>query len=253
VSPIKFCTSTTILLALLSGKAMGESPEDIPTLQDQVRIPSEIMEAAHRAKAAATVKPDIQARAAAVMEQVNSEAWQRQKNQFLAAIKNQHGIPEEEQSKTPSTRARPLLFISSSMPEITLRNYARDLEKVKGVMVLRGMIGGMETTQATMKFVAGLLKKNPLCEGPKCALRDIEVVVDPIQFQKHGIHQVPALVVEPSFDFQSYCESGANEMTTPRPVVYGDANLRSLLNSLTNMSDGTSAKALLAAMEMPND
>ncbi|MFP3442281.1 conjugal transfer protein TrbC, partial [Pantoea sp. SIMBA_133] len=81
------------------------------------------------------MKPDIQARAAAVMEQVNSEAWQRQKNQFLAAIKNQHGIPEEEQSKTPSTRARPLLFISSSMPEITLRNYARDLEKVKGVMV----------------------------------------------------------------------------------------------------------------------
>ena len=102
MSPIKFCTSTTILLALLSGKAMGESPEDIPTLQDQVRIPSEIMEAAHRAKTAATVKPDIQARAAATShpERIHFTGY-RNDAPAIAAASDVFVLPSKEREGLP--------------------------------------------------------------------------------------------------------------------------------------------------------
>jgi hypothetical protein len=102
-----------------------------------------------------------------------------------------------------------------------------------------------------MEFIAKILRKNPSCEGPRCVMRALDVVVDPVQFKNHGIAKVPALVMEPNFDFQSYCEKGATASGTSVPVVYGDASLRSLLERLTTMNGGTPAKRPFNNPEFP--
>ena len=252
MSHIKHLVPILLMTALGCGRALGEGREDMPSLPDQIEIPEEIMEAARQAKSNAVIQPEIQERVTTVMGRVNSSEWQQEKNRFLSAIREAQGLPEPEASEVAPSGARPLLFISSSMPEITLRNYVRDLEKVGGILVMRGMIGGMKRTQPTLRFISNLLKKDPSCEGAQCALREVEVVVDPIQFQKHGIRKVPALVVESEFDFQSYCEDGSDSLLASGPVVYGDASLSGLLNALASMTGGDSAKALLEMMEASN-
>jgi len=245
--------SLLLALCLISPSAFAES-EAIPTLPDQIQIPEEIMAAAQRAKEKAMESEAMRSRVSEVMAEVNSEQWQARKNDFLSLIRADAGLDPVESGDPDNEmpRSRPLLFISSSMPEITLRNYARDLEKVGGVMVMRGMIGGLRKTQPTMEFIAKILRKNPSCEGPRCVMRALDVVVDPVQFKYHGIARVPALIVEPNFDFQSYCEKGATASGTSVPVVYGDASLRSLLERLTTMNGGTPAKPLLAQLETSN-
>lgn len=240
-----------LALCLISPFGMAET-DAIPTLPDQIEIPEEYLAAAKRAKEQAMDSGAMRARVSDVMGQVNSEQWQARKNEFLSLLKADAGLDpagsDEPDSEPP--RSRPLLFISSSMPEITLRNYARDLEKVGGVMVMRGMIGGLRKTQPTMEFIAKVLRKNPSCEGPRCVMRALDVVVDPVQFKNHGIKKVPALVIETNFDFQSYCDKGATASDGSTPVVYGDAGLRSLLEQLITMNGGAPAKPLLAQLEI---
>jgi len=240
-----------LALCLLSPAAMAES-DAIPTLPDQIHIPDEYLAIAKKAKEQAMDSPAMKSRVSDVMKEVNSQQWQARKNDFLSLLRADAGLDpvDSDDSDRESSSSRPLLFISSSMPEITLRNYARDLEKVGGVMVMRGMIGGLQKTQPTMEFIAKVLRRNPACEGPRCSMRGLEVVVDPIQFKNHGITKVPALVVEPDFDFQSYCEKGAMGSVTGVPVVYGDASLRSLLERLTTMDGGAPAKPLLTKLEI---
>ncbi len=244
-----------LVLALsLTASMVMANEKEIPTLPDQIDIPEEYLAAAKRAKNQAMNSEVMRSRVSDVMEEVKSEQWQARKNEFLSLLRADAGLDpvESDDPDSEGPSSRPLLFISSSMPEITLRNYARDLEKVGGVMVMRGMIGGLERTQPTMEFIAKVLRRNPACEGPQCVMRSLDVVVDPIQFKNHGITKVPALVVEPDFDFQSYCEKGATPPGMGVPVVYGDASLRSLLERLTMMDGGTPAKPLLAQLENQN-
>ena len=245
--------SAIVAFCLASPFASADS-EPVPTLPDQIQIPDEYLAIAKQAKDAVMDSPAMQTRVTEVMEEVNSEQWQARKNEFLSLLRADAGLEPVDSGETESKSngSRALLFVSSSMPEITLRNYARDLEKVGGVMVMRGMIGGLQRTQPTMEFMAKVLRKNPACEGPRCAMRGLDVVIDPIQFRNHRITKVPALVVERHFDFGSYCEKGAEPASASLPVAFGDASLQSLLKALTTMAGGEPAETILAKLENPN-
>jgi type-F conjugative transfer system pilin assembly protein TrbC len=128
----------------------------------------------------------------------------------------------------------PVLFVSSSMPTATLRTYAAQLEKARGVMAFRGMPGGMTKVAPMAKLAAETLRLDPGCEGPACAMRDVQVIVDPLVFRQHGVTQVPALAMIPGDPALPYCE---REDESPRAahVVYGDAALSGLLEEIARL------------------
>jgi type-F conjugative transfer system pilin assembly protein TrbC len=91
------------------------------------------------------------------------------------------------------------IFISSSMPKETLRNYVRDVAKLRDPnvkLVMRGLIGGLKYIKPTMRFVSGILLKDLSCDPEKsrCARFAAGVNVDPLLFGRYGIKEVPAIV-----------------------------------------------------------
>ncbi len=128
----------------------------------------------------------------------------------------------------------PVLFASSSMPTATLRTYAAQLEKARGVIAFRGMPGGMTKVAPMAKLTAEILRLDPGCEGPACAMRDVQLIVDPLVFRQHGVTRVPALAMIPSDPVLPYCE---REDESPRAahVVYGDAALSGLLEEIARL------------------
>ena len=107
----------------------------------------------------------------------------------------------------------PVLFVSSSMPTATLRTYAAQIEKARGVIAFRGMPGGMTKVAPMAKLTAEMLRLDPGCEGPACVMRDIQVIVDPLVFRQHGVARVPALAMIPGDPALPYCE---REEESPR-------------------------------------
>jgi type-F conjugative transfer system pilin assembly protein TrbC len=91
------------------------------------------------------------------------------------------------------------IFISSSMPRETLRNYVRDVARLKDPnirLVMRGLVGGVTHIKPTMRFVSGITLKDTACDPEKsrCQRYATGVNVDPLLFRRYGIDQVPAIV-----------------------------------------------------------
>jgi len=128
----------------------------------------------------------------------------------------------------------PVLFVSSSMPVTTLRTYAAQLEKARGILAFRGMPGGLTKVAPMAKLSAEILRLDPGCEGPACAMRDVQLIVDPLVFRQHGVARVPALAMVPGDPALPYCE---REDESPRAihVVYGDAALSGLLEEYARL------------------
>lgn len=151
------------------------------------------------------------------------------------ALRQSLGLePADEQAlskSTPAIRTKgwvPVLFVSSSMPLPTLRSYAIQLEKVKGVLAFRGVPGGLKRMGPMAKLTAQILRIDPGCEGPNCAMRDVQLIVDPIAFRQHGITQVPALAMIPGDPTRAYCERD-DESPRAGHIVYGDSALFGML------------------------
>jgi len=113
------------------------------------------------------------------------------------------------------------VFISSSVPVHTLRNYARDFDAIKtsmAVMVMRGFVDGMKKAGPTLGFVRKILVKDPSCDGRKCEVYRVPVLIDPLLFRKYGINVVPAVVYAAKGD-ESY-------------ALYGDVSLDGALEMI---------------------
>jgi hypothetical protein len=99
----------------------------------------------------------------------------------------------------------PVLFVSSSVPIPTLRNYAVELEKVHGVMAFRGVPGGLHKMGPMAKLTAQILRLDPGCEG---RLRDAQ---RPAHHRSDRLSPTwdrpgPALAMVPGDPTQAYCE-----------------------------------------------
>lgn len=143
----------------------------------------------------------------------------------------------------------PVLFVSSSIPVPVLRAYAAQLERVRGVLAFRGMPGGLHKVGPMTKLSAEILRIDPACEGPACAMRNVQLIVDPIVFRQHGVTRVPALAMIPGDPTQAYCE---REEGSPRGayVVFGDSALSGLFEEYARLGgkeEVRHAQALLGA------
>jgi type-F conjugative transfer system pilin assembly protein TrbC len=216
--------------AIAARKPAGERQ---PALPD---APSLQQRRAFEALGHRTARPDLDARARDALA-AGQVAAAREREAMAARLGQALGLaPPDLKSlaggSLPSAPAGfvPLLFISSSMPVATLRSYAVQLERSGGAMALRGMPGGLHRVAPMAKLAAEILRIDPGCDGPACAMRGVQIVVDPIAFRQFGIGRVPALAMVPGDPAVPYCE---RDETSPQPAgrrlaVYGDAALTGL-------------------------
>ncbi|SEJ46754.1 Type-F conjugative transfer system pilin assembly protein [Sphingobium sp. AP50] len=131
----------------------------------------------------------------------------------------------------------PVLFLSSSIPITTLRTYAGQLERAHGVLAFRGAPGGLTKVGPMAKLSAEILRLDPGCEGPACAMRNVQLIVDPILFRQHGVARVPALGMLPGDPTQPYCEREEDSPTSTKAahLVYGDAALTGMFEAYARL------------------
>ena len=121
---------------------------------------------------------------------------------------------------------RVYVFISSSIPEQTLRAYAIDLEKLgkHAVLVMRGAIGGLKYIKPTAEWSTRILKKNPYCEG-QCETFKTKIIIDPFLFRKYGIDRVPAVVYAKGIQNLDGLSEGLIKSNNFSLISYGDVAL----------------------------
>jgi type-F conjugative transfer system pilin assembly protein TrbC len=157
---------------------------------------------------------------------------------------------------------RVYVFISSSMPLQTLRNYANSIDKGGDrnvVFVLRGMIGGISKLLPTMDFIGSILVKDSGClekslksgGSIECSTYGAEVLIDPMLFLRYEIVKVPAVVyatgVKP-FDADQSEGFEANTQVGSSKTVYGDASLDGIIETIADNTKSKSLEALLLKM-----
>ncbi|ORJ57503.1 type-F conjugative transfer system pilin assembly protein TrbC [Geothermobacter hydrogeniphilus] len=134
------------------------------------------------------------------------------------------------------------VFVSSSVPLQTLRNYAADMAALEGyapVMVFRGFVGGAGKIGPTANLVGEILKVDPGCDlsAGACDAWPVSVTVDPEKFRKFGIDRVPAIALDEG--------DGKDPLT-----VYGDASLPYALGLIAREMQG-GRKAVAAKKKAP--
>lgn len=132
------------------------------------------------------------------------------------------------------------IFISSSVPKETLRNYAGDLDSLgqpRMSIVMRGFVGGMTKVRPTLKFLREVLFKDENCYSDKCEAYRAPVLIDPLLFRRYGIEAVPAIVYARGVKgVDSTVSEGVKEEveTKEHYILYGDAALEGALEVLNN-------------------
>ncbi|GFM31018.1 type-F conjugative transfer system pilin assembly protein TrbC [Novosphingobium sp. PY1] len=209
-------------------------PTALPDLPDEQR------RRAFDGLRARTPSPELEMRARAGLEAAREgvaaerKAMARRMAQALG-LDAPGVMPLAQAVPSPSAKGWvPVLFASSSMPVAVLRTYAGQLEKAGGVMAFRGMPGGLTHVGPMAKLSAQILRIDPGCEGPACAMRDVQIIVDPLVFRQHGVTRVPALAMIPGDPAQPYCERDDNTPVSPH-VIYGDAALSGMLEEYARL------------------
>jgi len=139
------------------------------------------------------------------------------------------------------------LFVSSSVPLNTLRNYAAMIDRVRAgeiIMVLRGFVGGMKKIRPTMEFIGEVIKKDPACDlaKEKCDSYQVNIQVDPQLFQRFAIEEVPALAYLPS-----NVDKAEGKQADPI-IINGDASLDYLLERINQEAKNADLNTLIAAL-----
>lgn len=168
--------------------------------------------------------------------------YSNDKKKKLAGRKNEH-FYQTSKGITLNSDERLYIFISSSVPLETLRNYAKSLDRIgspNARLVMRGFIGGMKYIKPTMQFISEILKKDPTCDflsGEKCQVYNTTVHVDPILFRAYNIKEVPAIIyIKGAKSGDSSLSEGLydNMTATRTAVIYGDVSVEYAIERLKN-------------------
>lgn len=108
-----------------------------------------------------------------------------------------------------------LVFVSFSMPEVSIKGWMKEAEKIGAPVVIRGLVNN--SFKATIQKMTELAKDH---HGG--------VQLDPTLFQKYQINQVPAVVVTTTED------TWPNERPEEYIKVYGDVHLDYALKKIAD-------------------
>jgi len=175
---------------------------------------------------------------------------QNNNEQFYQEEKTEKNLNEKVNL---DSNERLYIFISSSIPKHTLRNYAFAVNKLKDkniIFVLRGFINGMKYLEPTVNFIAQLLNKNESCNLLKeqCEMLNITTIVDPLLFRFYDIKQVPAFVYAKNvniIDFELSEGLDTNTKIGEYYKIYGDVKIDYILKRFYEETNSPSIEGLL--------
>jgi type-F conjugative transfer system pilin assembly protein TrbC len=131
------------------------------------------------------------------------------------------------------------VFISSSMPEETLKRYAADMKKLpNGIMVITGAVGGVQNIMPTINLLArvscGKNVSELLKADMQCAMSRTDI--NPYLFRAFDVKAVPAIIYS-EIPYQQIMQ----DITLGRQInenaylkLSGDVNLDYALNRFEN-------------------
>jgi type-F conjugative transfer system pilin assembly protein TrbC len=157
---------------------------------------------------------------------------------------------EQPASHLLGEHERIYLFISSSIPKMTLINYARTIASIKEdriVMVLRGCVQGCTKIMPTATFIRGVV--NPQ-EGEEL---NVEVIIDPFLYGLYNITQVPAIVYARNVNaLNTEGSEGSLENLNGKPTsfgILGDVAFDYALQNINTTAKSSSLANVLAALQ----
>jgi conjugal transfer pilus assembly protein TrbC len=195
----------------------------------------------------------------------SSEGYRKKIEQETKRIKSEvfRGLKEYYRDKPNgikenaklSPHERIYLFISSSVPTGTLRNYMAGIDAAQDpniIVVMRGFIGGMKYVRPTLEFTHALLKKNTSCNLPEqCELYAVNFEIDPLLFRRYGINRVPAVVYVPDIDVEDPAGSEGledNAKVSDYHLFYGDVSLDYAIERINEKARSSSLEDLARVM-----
>lgn len=230
---------------------LNEIVEEVKKLKQQLKIPKALnregLEAAQRC-----------------VEKFNSEESQKiieqEKERIKKDVFHQAKIPDDKDGqfnhvKGLSGSERLYIFVSSSIPESTLKSYLKDVDKIKDpniAIVFRGFVGGMEDMESAVKYLKWLIVKDPKCLTDKeqnCDGFHAGIQIDPLLFERFHIESVPAFVFLQNVkvdDGEFSLALKDNLKTDPKGlIIRGDIPLRHALERFDKESGNPRIKHVL--------
>lgn len=205
-----------------------------------------------------------------IQETVNSKQFMDSMKQYQDAIRQQFDVNptinnarERTSSNDPfevspslSPNERIYVFISSSVPKSTLKNYIRDVDRLNDpniTLVMRGFVGeeGIKFFKPTQRFILGLLLMDDKCKwesGEKCKMYRSMVQIDPMLFSRYEITSVPAMVYADGVNILEPRSSeglSENAGVGKSLVLYGDTSLEGAIDRFHSETGATSLKTAL--------
>lgn len=132
---------------------------------------------------------------------------------------------------------RVYIFVSSSLPVETVRNYVKQACEIFDIQdldsrvffVLRGGVGGLTRITPTVDWVLSVISKDERgCVDENCEVFPVNFIIDPFLYSKYGISKVPAVVYVKGLFGQELglVSEGSNTIKIGKAFVrYGDVSL----------------------------
>jgi type-F conjugative transfer system pilin assembly protein TrbC len=107
-------------------------------------------------------------------------------------------VKKEQEEKRIAESEKIYFFLSSSIPDETLRSYMADLDTAREVVaVMYGLVDGIQDMENMGVWYGRLTRKNPVCVDTlenQCERYEVKIEVKPNLFRKYNITMVPAMV-----------------------------------------------------------
>ncbi len=166
-----------------------------------------------------------------------------------------------ERPGTLSPDERLYVFVSSSVPLQTLKNYAAVIDKVNDpniVMVMRGFVGGLRDWGKMLDFSSRVLVKDTLCDTrrERCEMYAVNLEVDPLLFRRYDVSMVPTVVYARGVNrMDPVLSEGLSDNAKAADFysVRGDMALEYLLETIRRETGSASIEAVLSALRRSDD
>ena len=133
------------------------------------------------------------------------------------------------------------VFISSSMPEQTLKNYASAIDMTGDPnieMVMRGFVRGIKKFAPTREFIQKITSK------PDGSVYAASILIDPLLFRKYKIGRVPCIVYDNDVAIDIHAAVDADNYY----ALFGDASFEYAVERIQKESQSKILKAVLSSL-----
>ncbi|MEW6419879.1 MAG: type-F conjugative transfer system pilin assembly protein TrbC [Nitrospirota bacterium] len=236
--------------------SINEYMEGVEKLKKELKVPENL----HKKQGQEIAKKTYQYyQSKEFQEKLQAETERLKEGIFKKPVEEYYSGSSKEIGKTKGKllpTERIYIFISSSVPMPTLRNYALSLDRLGDpniVMVMRGFVDGMKYIKPTIRFVSDILKKDPSCDmtKQKCDTHRLDFQIDPLLFRRYQIAKVPAVVYATGLNVMDVQMSEGLESNTEVSnyyVLYGDASFEYVLDTIHKETKSKSIERLLTTL-----